>query len=110
MYILAIDTAGRSASVALLRDDTLLYETVCNCGLTHSETLMPMVDAALHMGGIRPADLDLFCGHRRARQLHTACASGLAAVKGMALARPDPLRRGPRRWRHRPGATPAAAR
>ena len=45
MNILAIDTAGRSASVALLRDDTVLYETVCNCGLTHSETLMPMVDA-----------------------------------------------------------------
>lgn len=84
MYILAIDTAGRSASVALLRDETLLYETVCNCGLTHSETLMPMVDAALKTGGVRPEGLDLYavtCGPGS----FTGLRIGLAAVKGMAL-------------------------
>ena len=84
MNILAIDTAGRSASVALLRDDTVLYETVCNCGLTHSETLMPMVDAALHMGGIRPADLNLFAVTAGPGSF-TGLRIGLAAVKGMAL-------------------------
>ncbi|WP_294499632.1 tRNA (adenosine(37)-N6)-threonylcarbamoyltransferase complex dimerization subunit type 1 TsaB [uncultured Gemmiger sp.] len=84
MNILAIDTAGRSASVALLQDDTLLYETVCNCGLTHSETLMPMVDAALKTGGIRPADLDLFAVTAGPGSF-TGLRIGLAAVKGMAL-------------------------
>lgn len=89
MNILAIDTAGRSASVALLRDDTVLYETVCNCGLTHSETLMPMVDAALKMGGIRAGDLDLYAVTAGPGSF-TGLRIGMAAVKGMALAAQTP--------------------
>ena len=38
MNILAVDTAGKTAAVAVLRDDVLLYEAQCNNGLTHSET------------------------------------------------------------------------
>ena len=38
MNILAIDTAGKTAAVAVMRDDTLLYEMASNTGLTHSET------------------------------------------------------------------------
>ena len=41
MNILAVDTAGKTAAVAVLRDDVLLYEAQCNNGLTHSETLLP---------------------------------------------------------------------
>ena len=41
MNILAIDTAGKTAAVAVMRDDTLLYEMASNTGLTHSETLLP---------------------------------------------------------------------
>lgn len=47
MNILAIDTAGKTAAVAVMRDDTLLYEMASNTGLTHSETLLPMVDTLL---------------------------------------------------------------
>ena len=85
MNILAIDTAGRSASAALLRDDAVLYETVCNCGLTHSETLMPMIDAALKTGGVRPDQLDLYAVTAGPGSF-TGLRIGLAAVKGMALA------------------------
>ena len=46
MNILAVDTAGKTAAVAVLRDDVLLYEAQCNNGLTHSETLLPMIDTA----------------------------------------------------------------
>ena len=42
MNILAIDTAGKTAAVAVMRDDTLLYEMASNTGLTHSETLLPI--------------------------------------------------------------------
>ena len=52
MNILAVDTAGKSAAVAILRDDTLLYETQCNNGMTHSETLLPMIDTALRACGL----------------------------------------------------------
>lgn len=89
MNILAVDTAGRSASVALLRDDTLLYETVCNCGLTHSETLMPMVDAALKTAGLRPENIDLYAVTSGPGSF-TGLRIGLSAVKGMALVHQTP--------------------
>ena len=89
MNILAVDTAGRSASAALLRDDAVLYETVCNCGLTHSETLMPMIDAALKTGGVRPDQLDLYAVTAGPGSF-TGLRIGLAAVKGMALAAGTP--------------------
>ena len=52
MNLLAVDTAGKTAAVAVLRDDTLLYEAQCNNGLTHSETLLPMIDTALKASGL----------------------------------------------------------
>ena len=47
MNILAVDTAGKTAGVALLQDDRLLYEVYLDAGMTHSETLMPMIDTCL---------------------------------------------------------------
>lgn len=89
MNILAVDTAGRSASVALMRDDALIYETVCNCGLTHSETLMPMIDAALKTAGLRPDSIDLYAVTAGPGSF-TGLRIGLSAVKGMALPRQTP--------------------
>ncbi len=58
MNILAVDTARpKTAAVAVLRDDTLLYEAQCNNGLTHSETLLPMIDTALKACGLTVDDL-----------------------------------------------------
>ena len=51
MNILAVDTAGKTAGVALLQDDRLLYEVYLDAGMTHSETLMPMIDTCLKMCG-----------------------------------------------------------
>ena len=59
MNILAVDTAGKTAAVAVLRDDVLLYEAQCNNGLTHSETLLPMIDTALKAAGLTVDDLDV---------------------------------------------------
>ena len=52
MNILAVDTAGKTAGVALLQDDRLLYEVYLDAGMTHSETLMPMIDTCLKMCGM----------------------------------------------------------
>ena len=52
MNILAVDTAGKTAGVALLQDDRLLYEVYLDGGMTHSETLMPMIDSCLKLCGL----------------------------------------------------------
>ena len=96
MNILAVDTAGKSAAVAILRDDTLLYETQCNNGMTHSETLLPMIDTALRACGLTmedidltPAQLDLYAVTNGPGSF-TGLRIGLSVVKGLALPRQIP--------------------
>lgn len=89
MNLLAIDTAGKTAAVAVLREEVLLYEAAANNGLTHSETLLPMVDTALKACGLRCADIDLY-GVTAGPGSFTGLRIGLAAVKGMALPRQTP--------------------
>ena len=89
MNLLAIDSAGKTAAVAVLRDEVLLYEAAANNGLTHSETLLPMVDTALKACGLRCADIDLY-GVTAGPGSFTGLRIGLAAVKGMALPRQTP--------------------
>ncbi len=84
MNILALDTAGKSAGVAVLSDDRLLYECYLEVGMTHSETLMPMVDTALHMTGLKPRDIGLYAVTAGPGSF-TGLRIGLAAAKGMAL-------------------------
>ena len=67
MNILAVDTAGKTAGVALLQDDRLLYEVYLDGGMTHSETLMPMIDTCLKMCGLTCADIDLYAVNARPR-------------------------------------------
>ena len=90
MYILAIDSATPVAGVALLRDESLIVETFANIGLTHSETLMPMVDRVLKDAGLPVGQL-----HAIAVTIgpgsFTGLRIGLAAAKGLALAADKPL-------------------
>ena len=89
MNILAVETAGKTAAVAVLRDDVLLYEAQCNNGLTHSETLLPMIDTALKAAGLTVDDLDVL-GVTNGPGSFTGLRIGLAVVKGLALPRQIP--------------------
>ena len=60
MICMGIDAAGRTAGVALTKDGQLLYECFVNGGLSHSETLMGLVDGAFKATGLAPTDLDLY--------------------------------------------------
>ena len=84
MNLLALDTAGKTAAVAVLRDDTLLYEAQCNNGLTHSETLLPMIDTALKACGLTVDDLDVL-GVTNGPGSFTGLRIGIAAIKGLAF-------------------------
>lgn len=84
MNILAVDAAGKTAAVAVLRDEALPCELFCDNGMTHSETLLPMIDEALTRCGLTVADIDLF-GVTAGPGSFTGLRIGLAAVKGLAL-------------------------
>ena len=49
MKLLAIDTTGQTASVAVLEYDTLLAEYTINYHMTHSQTIMPMIEQICNM-------------------------------------------------------------
>ena len=104
MNILAVDTAGKTVGVALMQDDRLLYECYLDAGMTHSETLMPLIDGCLKLCGMGCKDIDLF-GVNAGPGSFTGLRIGLAAVKGLAF----PPRAGVQR-RFRPCHPPAADR
>ena len=86
MICMGIDAAGRTAGVALTKDGQLLYECFVNGGLSHSETLMGLVDGAFKATGLTPADLDLY-GVCAGPGSFTGLRIGLATVKGLAFPR-----------------------
>lgn len=60
MNILAIDSSSATASVALMQGDKLVSEFFIDAGLTHSQTLAPMVKAVLESANVSPDSIDLF--------------------------------------------------
>lgn len=89
MRIFAVDTSAKSASVALVEDGVIKGEYFINTMLTHSETLMPMVDSLFKSVRMKPEDIDCFavnCGPGS----FTGLRIGIAAVKGMAFALDKP--------------------
>ena len=49
MKILAFDSSGLVASVAIVEDDNLIAEYTTNYKKTHSQTLLPMLDEIVKM-------------------------------------------------------------
>ena len=86
MNVLAVDTAGKTIGVAFMQDDRLMYECYLDAGMTHSETLMPLIDTCLKMCGKTCADIDLY-GVNAGPGSFTGLRIGLAAVKGLAFPR-----------------------
>lgn len=86
MKLLAIDTSAKVCSVALLEDASLLACASTNNTLTHSQTLMPMVDAMLTNAGYSLDDVDGFACAVGPGSF-TGLRIGIAAVKGLAAGR-----------------------
>ena len=57
MIILAVDTSGPVAGVAVWEDGRLRYEAMAVNKMTHSESLMPMVEEALRRTALTQQDL-----------------------------------------------------
>lgn len=84
MKILALECSAKSGSVAITDDEKLLCEFFCNVGLTHSQTLMPMVENALDNCGLTLSDIDGFAISAGPGSF-TGIRIGISALKGMAM-------------------------
>jgi len=85
MKILAVETSAKVASVAVLSDGILLGEYTVNNKMTHSETLMPMIDRLLSDLDITVSDIDLFAASVGPGS-YTGLRIGVATVTGLASA------------------------
>lgn len=89
MLILSLDSTAIAASVALVRDGGLVAEYTVNTGLTHSETLLPMVEAVLKMTHTSIDDVDAFACNVGPGSF-TGVRIGTATVKGIAFGKNKP--------------------
>ncbi len=83
MKILAVDTSAKAASAAVTDNGKIISECFTNTGLTHSQTLMPMVKTVLDGAGVKVGDIDLFAVNNGPGSF-TGVRIGVAAIKGMA--------------------------
>lgn len=83
MKILGIDSSARSASVAITDGEKLLGSFYTNTGLTHSQTLMPMIESLLKNANVRLDEIDLIAVNKGPGSF-TGIRIGVAAAKGMA--------------------------
>lgn len=90
MKILALDSSGIVASVAVAEDDNLLAEYTVNYKKTHSQTLLPMLDEIVKMTEL---DLDTVDAVAVAAGpgSFTGLRIGSATAKGLGLALDKPL-------------------
>ena len=89
MLILALDSTAQVGSVALCEDEKLIAEYTLNTGHTHSETLLPMVESILKIGGYTVDDVDLFVCTAGPGSF-TGVRIGAATVKGIAFGKDKP--------------------
>lgn len=88
MLILSVDSSATPASVCLY-DDKVLAEYFINTRLTHSQTLVAMIESVLKITGIKAEDIDLFAVNNGPGSF-TGVRIGVSAVKGMAYAQDKP--------------------
>ena len=90
MLILGIDSSGHTASVALYADGVVLSEYSNNIGLTHSQTLLPMVAEIFSRTGHTVDELDAIAVSAGPGSF-TGLRIGAATAKGLALGYDIPL-------------------
>lgn len=83
MKILGIDSSAKSASVAVTDNGKILSSFYINTGLTHSQTLMPMLDNALKCASLTLDDIDVVAVNKGPGSF-TGIRIGVAAAKGIA--------------------------
>lgn len=87
MKILALDSSGLVASIAVVADDNLIGEYTINYKKTHSQTLLPMLDEVVKMTELDLKSIDVIAvaagpGSFTGLRIGSATAKGLAFALG----------------------------
>ncbi len=89
LTILAVDTSATPVSCAVLRDGCLLASYYAHTKLTHSQTLMPMIEHTLYTNRLTMQDIDVLAVNSGPGSF-TGVRIGVSAVKGLAFADKKP--------------------
>lgn len=89
MRILALETSAKSVSCAVTENGAVLAHSFQCTGLTHSRTLLPMVDAMLQNAELPLASVDAFAVSAGPGSF-TGLRIGVSALKGLAWAEDKP--------------------
>ncbi|HPC87194.1 MAG TPA: tRNA (adenosine(37)-N6)-threonylcarbamoyltransferase complex dimerization subunit type 1 TsaB [Smithellaceae bacterium] len=89
MLTLAFDTSSKTLSVALLRDRTVLYDTILHKEQNHSEVLLPAIDEACRQTGTSMRDVGFFACTLGPGSF-TGLRIGLSTLKGLIMATGKP--------------------
>lgn len=90
MKLLALDSSGLVASVAVVEDDNLIGEYTVNYKKTHSQTLLPMLDTVAGMIDLDLQSVDAIAVAKGPGSF-TGLRIGSATAKGLGLALDKPL-------------------
>ncbi len=85
MKILGIDTSALTASAAVMSENEIVGEVSFTNGLTHSQTIMPMIDYCLKGASLSVSDIDIFAVSNGPGSF-TGLRIGIGTVKGLAYA------------------------
>lgn len=90
MRVLAIDSSGLTATVAIVEDDQTIAEYTTNYKKTHSQTLLPMIDEMVRMVDADLKEIDAIAVAGGPGSF-TGLRIGSATAKGLGLALDKPL-------------------
>ncbi len=84
MKILAIDTSAKAASVCIAQEDKIIGEFFINTSLTHSRTLIPMIEQLCVNSGVSLNEIEAIAVNAGPGSF-TGVRIGVAAAKGLAF-------------------------
>jgi tRNA threonylcarbamoyladenosine biosynthesis protein TsaB len=90
MVMLAMDSSGLVASVAIVNEDTILAEYTVNYKKTHSQTLLPMLNEIVRMVELELGAVDAIAVAAGPGSF-TGLRIGSATAKGLGLAMNKPI-------------------
>jgi tRNA threonylcarbamoyladenosine biosynthesis protein TsaB len=90
MKILAVDTATKSCSVALIDEDSLLAESTTVSGQTHTRHLLNVIDAVMGQAGVTISQVDGLAVSIGPGSF-TGLRIGITSIKGLAFSLNKPV-------------------